>query len=167
MRVVVDSREVRDLAGRFERLPERAAEAVAVGVREATALIHRQATENIYRLFRPSGRMPNALKMSFERFVNNAMGSVSITGVGYVTQEFGGTRPYDIFPVNARALRFVSPTRIGFSGGPRTLQPVEVFARRVHHPPLPERSYLRAAMAQKRGEIRALFGDAIRETFRP
>jgi phage gpG-like protein len=58
-------------------------------------------------------------------------------------QEFGGTTsPHDIAPVKAQALAFL-------------LHGKTVFARRVHHPGsvLPERSYLRSAMADMKDEI--------------
>jgi phage gpG-like protein len=58
-------------------------------------------------------------------------------------QEFGGvTAPHDILPSRAKALAFLA------GGG-------QVFARIVHHPGshIPERSYLRASLAEMAGQI--------------
>jgi phage gpG-like protein len=60
-------------------------------------------------------------------------------------QEYGGvTAPHDILPSRARALAFVMGGR-------------QVFAARVHHPGshIPERSYLRASLAEMAPAIEA------------
>jgi phage gpG-like protein len=68
-------------------------------------------------------------------------------------QEFGGTTPaHAIVPRKGEALRFVA-------GGKA------VFARRVAHPGsrIPERSYLRAALAEMENDITAALGEAVAE----
>jgi hypothetical protein len=56
--------------------------------------------------------------------------------------------------------RFVSPAAVGFSGAQGQ---DEVFARHAaaHDVKLPERSYLRAALAQRRAEIIARFAGTV------
>lgn len=61
--------------------------------------------------------------------------------VGLV-QEYGGEKWYDIYPVKAKALAWEGPEGM-------------VFAHHVHHPPLPERSYLRSALAEMEDTIYA------------
>lgn len=54
--------------------------------------------------------------------------------------EFGGTRAYTIQPVTKKALRFMM-------GGKA------VFAKMVHHPALPERSFMRSAANEMKDQI--------------
>jgi len=83
--------------------------------------------------------------MAFESFVEIPEGSPQHL-IGHV-QEYGGEKWYLILPVNAQALRFV----VGGS---------EVFARRVNHPPLPERSFLRSSL----DEMTAAVYEGLQET---
>lgn len=163
MNITVEYRGLRELAARFEGLPAAMEIAVADGTRRATDIVYQQAKDNIARMFRNPGPMQNALQETVAVAAGVAIGTVSISGIGYVTQELGGATVYDIFPVNAKALRFLPGGGGGFSGGPKTVGGGgAVFAKHVVHPPLPERSFLRAALAQRRAEIAQIFGDAVR-----
>lgn len=142
--ISVEYRGLSELKDRFEAMPGATDRAIASAVMEVTELVYQQAQQNIRSMFRTSGKMESALKTTFERFAGGACGTVSISGIGYVTQELGGRGFYDIFP-RGNALRWLD------TGGR------EVFAKHVHHPPLPERSFLRLALDQKREEIRGLF----------
>lgn len=166
MNITIEYKGLRELIARFDALPANMQVAVADATRRATEVVYDQAKANIGRMFRNPGPMQNALRIAFSAAGGTATGTVSIGGIGYVTQEMGGTTAYDIFPVNAKALRFMAGGAGGFSGGPKTLTPGVVFAKHVVHPPLPERSFLRAALAQRRGEIQQIFGDAVRRGVR-
>jgi phage gpG-like protein len=65
-------------------------------------------------------------------------------------QEYGTTASYQILPRTARALAFP------WKGETR-------FARRVTHPPLPERSFLRTALAEFAPAIADGLADALKE----
>ena len=139
--VRVEYSQLRDLQGRFRRLADTGAnEVVAETVKDITERVYRHAQENIRSLFNTSGKMENALRMTFSAAGARSTGSVSIEGVGYVTQELGGTRPFAILPRQANALSFM-----GEAG--------HVFASVVLHPPLRRRSYLGLALEQTRGEM--------------
>jgi len=88
-----------------------------------------------------------------------------------VVQEKGGTRSYEIRPVNKQALAFI-PTGAGLSlGAHRTLTrnlrvgkpgAVNAFAdaggvvvKKVIHPPLPARPYMSTTLEEMRGQIYA------------
>ena len=143
--VRVEYSQLRDLQGRFQRLADVGArELVAETVKDITERVYRHAQENIRSLFNTSGKMENALRMT----ITAVGGSVSIEGVGYVTQELGGTRPYAILPRQANALSF-----IGEAG--------QVFASVVLHPPLRARSYLGLALEQTRGEMDEIFANRV------
>lgn len=77
------------------------------------------------------------------------------SGIQYAAiQEYGGTiPPHEILPDKAKALAFVI-------GGKR------VFAARVNLPAitLPERSYMRASLAEMAGAIRDGLGEAVSKT---
>jgi hypothetical protein len=57
-----------------------------------------------------------------------------------VVHEYGGTRSYDIYPVNAKALLF-------------QINGENIFRKHVLHPPLPERSFMRSALADMSEQI--------------
>ena len=65
-----------------------------------------------------------------------------------LVNEYGGQKFYDIYPVKAKALAFEG------EGG-------TVFAQHVHHPPLPERSYLRSALAEMESTIYAEYDETL------
>lgn len=54
--------------------------------------------------------------------------------------EYGGDRAYTIVPTNRKALRFVIGGRV-------------IFAKRVLHPPLPMRSFMRSSLDDQRESI--------------
>jgi hypothetical protein len=111
-------------------------------------------------LFRNPGRMQAALSHGVADSGGTIDGFVSADGLPYLAiHEFGGrTAPHDIFPVNAKMLRFLGNPSTGFRSGGEAGTDV-VFARVVHHPgsQMPERSYLRYALAQRRAAIQAAF----------
>jgi hypothetical protein len=95
-----------------------------------------------------TGQLLNSVEQQAAEFV----GSVCQTSVGidegspsflygYV-QEYGGSKWYEIVPVQAQVLAFEGPEGI-------------IFAKSVHHPPLPERSYLRSSLAEMEDMIYA------------
>ena len=160
MKLSFEYQGLRDLQGRFQRIAGEEARNAESDVRAATELVYQQAKANIARMFRNPGRMQNALRMTFNRVSGGTRGSVEIEGVGYVTQEFGGTRPYVIFPgAGKKVLAFEGSAPFGSAGQ-------TVFTPYVLHPPLPERSYLRLALEQKQAEIRELFADRVRARFK-
>lgn len=65
-------------------------------------------------------------------------------------QERGTTSWYDIFPVNKKSLAF-------------EIQGKFVFARKVHHPPIEERSFLRSTEEEMRPEMLDRLRSAIDE----
>ena len=158
MRASVEHGALRDLQGRFQRISLEDRERAREEVLQATELVYRQARENISRMFRNPGPMESALRMTFDRLLGAYRGSVSIEGVGYVTQEFGGSRPYQILP-HGQALKFQAERYFG------SRETETIFTPMVIHPPLPERSFLRLALDQKRAEIEALFAGRLRARF--
>lgn len=151
VKITIEDSGLRDLQGRFRRLADTGVgEAVAAGVRRVTELIYRQTIRNIRSLFRTSGKMENALRVAYTGTGATTQGSVSIGGVGYVTQELGGRRPFAIRPKSRLALAFEGEAGL-------------TFARLVIRGPLPARSYLRLAVDQTRSQVAAEFLVAIRE----
>lgn len=94
---------------------------------------------------------------------NSVFGRVQATGLPYLAiHEYGGrTAPHDIFPVNAKVLHFFADHAADALHRP-TANTQEVFADHVSHPGslMPERSYLRYALAQRRSALRAAFAEA-------
>lgn len=80
------------------------------------------------------------------------IGSVS-AGAGLAMKyasvhEKGGRGWYDIYPVKAKALAW-TPT----GGLPWATKRGVIFAKHVHHPPLPKRSYMQSSLDEMRAEI--------------
>lgn len=101
-----------------------------------------------------SGDLRNSLKALMHE--NPATIYVEVTAdTPYAAiHEYGGhTRPHVIEAVNAHALHFMLPAAGGW-----------VFAKRVNHPgsKIPERSYLRSALAQMKDQIVSDIQDAAR-----
>jgi phage gpG-like protein len=102
-----------------------------------------------------SGRLRDSVRQEpAEGDITIAAAVVVPASVPYAAiQEFGGTTPaHAIVPRKGEALRFVA-------GGKA------VFARRVAHPGsrIPERPYLRAALAEMENDITAGLGEAVAE----
>ena len=139
-------------------LPDQAKGRVA-GIVETMVLKIRQAAYE--KLSGPvlalgSGKLRSSLKSEVTSDGAGTMGRLLVAGVPYARiQEYGGrTSPHDILPVNAKALAFMSPGKLPISKPGSSSM---VFAKVVHHPGslMPERSYLRAALAENRAEFLA------------
>jgi len=78
-------------------------------------------------------------KVEGTKLVGQVSGAGGPAWYGQV-HENGGTRAYVILPVNKKALKFVM-------GGK------DIFAKRVNHPPLPQRSFMASSLAEMREEI--------------
>jgi len=87
-------------------------------VREAKLLVHRK-TGNLGRSIRIGAQTERSVTV--------------IAGANYASFVEYGTRPHEITPRAAKALRFAVGGNRRLSGSPRSGAPV-VFARRVHHP---------------------------------
>lgn len=159
--VTIESQGLDELISRVERYPTALDEKLYSTVIWATEAVYRQARDNIGKMFRNPGKMQSALQMTFARLGDGSItGAVSISGIGYVTQEFGGRTAYDIFPKSREVLAFPGSLAAPFRQryGTRQGRSIStVFAAHVHREPLPERSFLRLAMNQKRAEINAAF----------
>ena len=131
-------------------------------------------------------RSGNLRRSITSRTTSNAGQFTGIVGTNCVyarIQEFGGvTKPHDILPRHAKALMFQSA---GFVGPMQLLKNVNgryaksakgkitaaltegslSFFRGVHHPGshMPERSFIRSALDDKRAEISAALETAVKE----
>lgn len=157
MRVTIEYSGLRDVRGRFVRIAETDRAVMSETVREATEMIYQQALANAATMFKNPEPMQSALRVVFDRVGSGERGQVSLHGIAAVTQELGGTRPYEILPRAGRALKFE---------GRLFSDEAVVFASRVMHPALPARSFLRSALEEKRAEIQALFADRVRAGMR-
>jgi hypothetical protein len=68
-------------------------------------------------------------------------------------QEYGTTRWYDIFPVNKQSLAFQIAGKL-------------IFAKKVHHPPILERSFMRSTQTERQPEMTANLQAAVAEALR-
>jgi HK97 gp10 family phage protein len=141
------------LAARLEAMPEKLTaalgeEAARLGD-ELRAAVARNLTGGV--LQQRSGRLAGSLDVSVEQ--NGAAVSATVgTDMPYAAiHEYGGVIPaHEILPKSARALAFPWQGR-------------ERFFKRVELPPvqMPERSFLRSALAEMEPEIRAAMAAAV------
>lgn len=91
-----------------------------------------------------SGKLRGSIRV-IDAAVSNATIFAEVLGGGGLApygevHEYGGKAPYVIVPKNRKALRFMMNGKI-------------VFARKVIHPPLPERSFMRSGLDDMRAGI--------------
>jgi hypothetical protein len=155
-----------ELVNRFGRLPNVVHQNLVKTMHDATQMVEQQAKDNIARMFNHPGKMQAAVSSKVD---DGAVvtGTISASGLPYLAiHEYGGViQTPEIFPVNAKALHWISPAALGFSGGPKTQEGVFAMHTAAHPTPIPERSYLRAALAQRRAAINAAFAGMV--TFTP
>lgn len=122
------------------------------------------ARARMTELFKNPQRMMESIETQVVDGTTFIEGTVEASGLPYLAiHEYGGvTSPHDIFPVNAKALHFFMDGATGFRPG-GSAATNEVFTKVVHHPGsvMPERSYMRYALAQRRSAIRAAFAGAV------
>lgn len=159
MTVTGQTRVIRRFENANKALHERLLGIINSEVEQIAALARARMGE----LFRNPGKMQSSVSTQVSESASYIEGTVSASGLPYLAiQEFGGvTRPHDIFPVNAQALHFMTPAAAVFRSGSASATD-EVFSQVVHHPgsDLPERSYLRYALAQRRSAIFDAFAQA-------
>jgi hypothetical protein len=146
------------LEAKLEGFPASALSRVGRAIAEEMVLLSDAALARMSDLFRNGGgKMREALKVANDQSDTSVSGTLSASGLPYLAiQEFGGvTSPHDIFPVNAAFLAFFGQASAQFLPGGDATGPL-VFAKGVHHPGsvMPERSYLRYALATRRSAIR-------------
>lgn len=115
-------------------------------------------------LFKNPGKMQGAVSTSVEDGGTFIYGAITASGLPYLAiHEYGGVvMTPDIFPKNAQALHFFTPGAAFFTASKSEAATGEIFAKhtRAHPTPIPERSYMRYALAQRRASIRSRFAQA-------
>lgn len=146
---------------RLDGMPPRVMAEVNVAIRSETQAVAETARRRAGELFKNPAKIQSAIRYFVDTQPNKVTGTVEATGLPYLRiQEYGGvTSPHDIFPVNGTVLAFPMPGAAQFRTGATSGD--MIFTKHVHHPGsvLPERSFLRYALARRRAEIRAaIFG---------
>ena len=160
------------LAARFKGASRKIRNLMLDVMERETEAVLDVAKLRLAELFPNPGRMQAALSTEVTVGAGNeVVGRVFATGdLPYMAiHEFGGqTAPHDIFPVNAKVLHFFSDHAATFRTA-ATAATNEVFATHVRHPgsQMPERSYLRYALAQRRDALRAAFAGAAEDAMKP
>jgi hypothetical protein len=122
------------------------------------------ARARMAELFKNPSKMQAAVSTSVEDGGTFIYGAVTAAGLPYLAiHEYGGViATPDIFPVNAMALHFFSERAAFFTASKSEGPTGEIFAMhtRAHPTPIPERSYMRYALAQRIASIRTRFAEA-------
>jgi hypothetical protein len=133
------------------------------------------ARGRIAEMFKNPARMQAAIRAETVENIGRSgavvLATVTATGLPYLRiHEYGGVvMTPEIFPRAGGALRWLSPAYAQFKKG-STAATSEVFVKpgptRAHPTPIPERSYLRYALQQRREAIRSQFAEAASESLR-
>jgi hypothetical protein len=148
-----------ELIGRFARQPAEQHRRMVTVMHDATGMVRNQARANIARLFNTPDRMQDTLDATVVDGTWMVTGTVTAAGLPYLRiQEYGGViQTPEIFPQAAQALHWLATAATGFSGAGASPEGVFAMHTAAHQTRLPERSYLRSALAQRRAEIIAAF----------
>jgi phage gpG-like protein len=152
-----------ELVDRFGRLPNVVRQNLVKTMRDVVEMVEQQAKDNIGRMFKNPAKMQASISSKVEENGTVVTGTVSASGLPYLAiHEYGGViQTPEIFPVNAKALHWLAPAALGFSGGPKGQEGVFAMHTAAHPTPIPERSYLRAALAQRRQAINDAFARTV------
>lgn len=100
-----------------------------------------------------TGRLRSSINLAVDNTATSVSATVG-TNVSYASiHEFGVSHPWIIEARRGKAL--------AFEVGGNT-----IFRKRVTHPPLPERSFLRSALRDMAPQIEAAYREAVAETVR-
>ena len=146
-----------ELRAKFQTLPDDIQEAVYDKLNWLTNILYESVIENLSgKVLEPrSGELRASIQQETSqngKTVSGWVGPIPATAKAWV-QEYGGNSEYPIVPTKANILHFIA------SDG------AEVFATRVSHPPLKERSYLRSALEDMPYLVYSAFLDAIDTAF--
>jgi hypothetical protein len=157
------------VTGRFQGAARRLHDRLYDVMIEEGEQIAELARVRMGELFRNPSKMQASIRVQSADDIGSTSAvtevSISATGLPYLAiHEYGGTvMTPEIFPVNARVLHFFTPGWAGFSGSSsKEAATNEVFTPHTaaHVTVIPERSYLRYALAQRRAAIREAFATA-------
>lgn len=154
--------------GRFQGAARRLHDRLSALMNDEAGQIAQIARARLGELFQNPAAMQAAIAVGTAEDIGGSGALtevvISASGLPYLgIHEYGGrTAPHDIFPTNAQVLHFFANSSAGFKGSRSFAAADEVFAKVVHHPgsQMPERSFMRYALAQRRAAIRAAFAEA-------
>lgn len=142
-----------ELLARFDALPDNIRAAVAEKLEQLTEMLRQKVVDNV------SGKVLQKRSGDLASRIQSEVDTASIPMTGFVgpnpsdakawVLEYGGKGWYDIFPVKASVLRFVSK-----SGD-------LVFAKYVNHPPGQPFYYLRSALVEMADPVVSGFYEAL------
>jgi phage gpG-like protein len=158
-----DLSELTNLVARIEGADAKVVTRLRSVMGDVTALLQERVRQNIRSVFRPgSGQLARSIYGTTSANGDVMTSTVGSAGVPYARiQEYGGkTSAHTILPKFAKVLAF--PVLGGALPIGKSAAQEMVFAKVVHHPgsTLPERSFLRRALAQSRGDIETMLLNA-------
>jgi hypothetical protein len=154
--------------GRFQGAARRLFTALNAAALDEAEQVAELARGRIAEMFKNPSQMQGAVQVGSASEIGGSSGitvvTVSASGLPYMAiHEYGGVvMTPDIFPQSAKALHFFRDRAAFFTASKSTSATNEVFTQhtRAHPTVIPERSYLRYALAQRSAAIQARFADA-------
>lgn len=122
-----------------------------------TKQLEAQVRQNIQNLFKNPDRMLESVSSSVETSTDEVSGTVTAAGLPYLKiQEYGGTvQTPEIVPVTATVLAFMSAHKLQFGGLGNPQSTSMIFSKKTaaHSTTLPERSFMRRSLAERKADI--------------
>ena len=149
----------------MDRLPPATQDGLRIGISQATTHLRAGVSATILSLFQSDGPLYKSIGSEIEESPGTVTGSVYSRGVVYnAAQEYGGTWEIpEIFPVNAKALAFGAPAKVGFSSGAVATGTIFAMHTKAHPVTLPARSYARSTLFRMRGELAQDVASGVKE----
>lgn len=116
-----------------------------------------QVKEIIRTIFQTPEKMSSSVSSDVVEGTGTVTGTVTASGLPYLRiQEYGGVvQTPEILPVTASVLAFISARKLQFGGlgNPQTADMVFSKKARAHPTTLPERSFMRRGLAERKADI--------------
>lgn len=148
---------VKQAGENLDRVTPSAQTALRTSVSRQTINLQGGVKASIASIFDSTGPLYQSVNSEIEEAPGSVTGTVYTKDIVYAAaQEYGGTWEIpEIFPVNAQALAFGAPAKLGFSSGGMTSGTIFAKHTKAHPVTLPARSYARSTLFRMRGDIMA------------
>lgn len=162
----VEVKGLTELILRFDTMGDRLRQKMSETMGVQVLNLQTRVIERMQSLFNNPQKMIDSLSTDVSSTSESVIGTVSASGLPYLAaQEFGVTFQMPELFKSPGVMAFVDPGRLNFNGAFNSQASGMVFTHstRAHPITLPERSFMRSALAMEKAAIIQAFRDAVAE----